>query len=148
MGFGKAGTGEKRGQTERFAEIPSAVRTSFCGSLSLTPAANHITRRGNPRPSFLFPDEPLSGIDLEQALETRNIILGLNRNRIGVRATRHNVKQPLAAAGRAYRAGSPESLGQDPEVKRVYLGRPSAAARRRSLIRQIGDASVWSAPHT
>ena len=44
--------------------------------------------------------------------------------------TDHNVRETLAVTDRAYiinngrifRAGSPDSLGRDPEVKRVYLG--------------------------
>jgi lipopolysaccharide export system ATP-binding protein len=82
------------------------------------------------QPSFLLLDEPFSGIDPKQVLEIQNIVFDLKRNGIGVLVTDHNVRETLAvtdrayiiAAGRIFRAGSPEALGNDPEVKRVYLG--------------------------
>ncbi len=81
-------------------------------------------------PSFLLLDEPFSGIDPIQVLELQNIIFELKRAGIGVLVTDHNVRETLAVTDRAYiinngkifRAGSPEALGHDPEVKRVYLG--------------------------
>jgi lipopolysaccharide export system ATP-binding protein len=81
-------------------------------------------------PSFLLLDEPFSGIDPIQVLELQNIISDLKRSGIGILVTDHNVRETLAVTDRAYiinngrifRAGSPESLGRDPEVKRVYLG--------------------------
>jgi lipopolysaccharide export system ATP-binding protein len=82
------------------------------------------------QPSFLLLDEPFSGIDPKQVLEIQNIVFELKRNGIGVLVTDHNVRETLAVTDRAYiinngrifRAGSPEALGNDPEVKRVYLG--------------------------
>ncbi len=82
------------------------------------------------QPSFLLLDEPFSGIDPKQVLEIQNIVFDLKRNGIGVLVTDHNVRETLAVTDRAYiinngrifRAGSPEALGNDPEVKRVYLG--------------------------
>jgi len=49
---------------------------------------------------------------------------------IGVLITDHNVRETLSVTDRAYiindgkifRHGSPEELGNDPEVRRVYLG--------------------------
>lgn len=81
-------------------------------------------------PSFLLLDEPFSGIDPIQVLEIQRIIFDLKRAGIGILITDHNVRETLAVTDRAYiinngtifRAGSPDSLGRDPEVKRVYLG--------------------------
>jgi len=81
-------------------------------------------------PSFLLLDEPFSGIDPIQVLELQRIIFELKRAGIGILVTDHNVRETLMVTDRAYiinngrifRAGSPESLGRDPEVKRVYLG--------------------------
>ena len=81
-------------------------------------------------PSFLLLDEPFSGIDPIQVLEIQRIIFDLKRANIGVLVTDHNVRETLAVTDRAYsihngkifRAGSPEALGRDPEVRRVYLG--------------------------
>lgn len=81
-------------------------------------------------PSFLLLDEPFSGIDPIQVLELQRIISELKRSGIGVLITDHNVRETLAVTDRAYiisngrifRSGSPDSLSNDPEVKRVYLG--------------------------
>jgi lipopolysaccharide export system ATP-binding protein len=82
------------------------------------------------QPNFLLLDEPFSGIDPIQVLELQRIIFDLKRSGIGILVTDHNVRETLAVTDRAYiinngkifRAGSPEALGRDPEVKRVYLG--------------------------
>lgn len=81
-------------------------------------------------PSFLLLDEPFSGIDPIQVLELQRIIFELKRSGIGILVTDHNVRETLMVTDRAYiinngqifRTGSPEALGRDPEVKRVYLG--------------------------
>lgn len=81
-------------------------------------------------PSFLLLDEPFSGIDPIQVLELQKIIFDLKRSGIGILVTDHNVRETLAVTDRAYiinngrifRSGSPDALGRDPDVKRVYLG--------------------------
>jgi len=81
-------------------------------------------------PSFLLLDEPFSGIDPIQVIELQRIISDLKRSGIGILITDHNVRETLAVTDRAYiinsgkifRTGSPNELGQDPEVKRIYLG--------------------------
>src|SRR5215471_10252059 len=81
-------------------------------------------------PSFLLLDEPFSGIDPIQVLELQRIIFDLKRSGIGILMTDHNVRETLAVVDRAYiindgrifRSGSPDALGNDPEVRRVYLG--------------------------
>jgi lipopolysaccharide export system ATP-binding protein len=81
-------------------------------------------------PSFLLLDEPFSGIDPIQVLELQRVIFDLKRQGIGILVTDHNVRETLVVTDRAYiindgrlfRAGSPEALERDPEVKRIYLG--------------------------
>jgi lipopolysaccharide export system ATP-binding protein len=81
-------------------------------------------------PGFLLLDEPFSGIDPIQVLELQRIIYDLKRSGIGILVTDHNVRETLAVTDRAYiinegrifRSGSPDALGNDPEVRRVYLG--------------------------
>ncbi|MEX2262746.1 MAG: LPS export ABC transporter ATP-binding protein [Bryobacteraceae bacterium] len=81
-------------------------------------------------PHFLLLDEPFSGIDPKQVRELQSIISELKRNKIGILITDHNVRETLAVTDRAYiindgaifRSGSPDELGTDAEVKRVYLG--------------------------
>ncbi len=81
-------------------------------------------------PSFLLLDEPFSGIDPIQVLELQRIISDLKASGIGILVTDHNVRETLAVTDRAYiinngrilKHGTPELLGNDPEVRRVYLG--------------------------
>jgi lipopolysaccharide export system ATP-binding protein len=81
-------------------------------------------------PSYLLLDEPFSGIDPIQVLELQKIIFDLKRSGIGILVTDHNVRETLAVTDRAYiindgrifRSGTPDQLGNDSEVRRVYLG--------------------------
>jgi len=81
-------------------------------------------------PSFILLDEPFSGIDPIAVLDLQKIIAELRDSGIGILVTDHNVRETLSVTDRAYiindgrifRAGTPEQLGNDPEVKRVYLG--------------------------
>ena len=81
-------------------------------------------------PNFILLDEPFSGIDPIAVLDLQKIICDLKASGIGVLITDHNVRQTLSVTDRAYiinegrifRAGSPEQLGNDSEVRRVYLG--------------------------
>jgi lipopolysaccharide export system ATP-binding protein len=81
-------------------------------------------------PSFILLDEPFSGIDPLTVLDIQEIIVRLKESGIGVLVTDHNVRETLQVTDRAYiinngrifRAGSPEELGNDAEVKRIYLG--------------------------
>ncbi len=81
-------------------------------------------------PSFILLDEPFSGIDPIAVLDLQKIIFDLKSSGIGILVTDHNVRETLSVTDRAYiinegrifRTGTPEQLGGDPEVRRVYLG--------------------------
>jgi len=81
-------------------------------------------------PTFILLDEPFSGIDPIAVLDLQKIIAGLKASGIGILVTDHNVRETLSATDRAYiinegrifRTGTPMELGNDPEVKRIYLG--------------------------
>jgi lipopolysaccharide export system ATP-binding protein len=81
-------------------------------------------------PAFILLDEPFSGIDPIAVLELQGIIFELKKNGIGVLVTDHNVRETLSVTDRAYiinegkifRAGTPTELGQDADVRRIYLG--------------------------
>src|ERR1700746_3408023 len=81
-------------------------------------------------PTFILLDEPFSGIDPIAVLDLQKIIFDLKASGIGILITDHNVRETLGVTDRAYimnegrifRSGTPEELGNDPEVKRVYLG--------------------------
>jgi lipopolysaccharide export system ATP-binding protein len=82
------------------------------------------------QPSFILLDEPFSGIDPIAVTDLQEIIFDLKASGIGVLITDHNVRETLSVTDRAYiinegrifRAGTPEVLARDPEVRRVYLG--------------------------
>jgi lipopolysaccharide export system ATP-binding protein len=81
-------------------------------------------------PTFILLDEPFSGIDPIAVLDLQKIIFTLKESGIGVLITDHNVRETLSVTDRAYIinegrifcTGTPEQLGNDPEVKRIYLG--------------------------
>ena len=81
-------------------------------------------------PTFILLDEPFSGIDPIAVLDLQKIISDLKASGIGILITDHNVRETLSVTDRAYiinegrifRAGTPEALGGDPDVRRVYLG--------------------------
>jgi lipopolysaccharide export system ATP-binding protein len=81
-------------------------------------------------PTFVLLDEPFSGIDPIAVLDLQKIISDLKASGIGVLITDHNVRETLSVTDRAYIInegrilghGTPEQLGNDPEVRRVYLG--------------------------
>ena len=81
-------------------------------------------------PTFILLDEPFSGIDPIAVLDLQKIISDLKASGIGILITDHNVRETLSVTDRAYiinegrifRQGTPEQLGGDPEVRRVYLG--------------------------
>jgi len=81
-------------------------------------------------PRFLLLDEPFSGIDPITVLDIQRIVAGLQQRGIGVLVTDHNVRETLRVTDRAYiihngqifRSGTPQELGDDPEVRRIYLG--------------------------
>jgi lipopolysaccharide export system ATP-binding protein len=89
-----------------------------------------IARSLTLQPSFILLDEPFSGIDPLTVKDLQEIIRELSRSGIGVLVTDHNVRETLNVTDRAYilnhgkifRAGTPEVLSADPEVRRVYLG--------------------------
>src|SRR6478736_5077383 len=83
------------------------------------------------QPNFILLDEPFSGIDPIAVLELQKIIFELKASGIGILITDHNVRETLSvtdrayiiAEGRIFRAGTPHELGNDVEVRRIYLGK-------------------------
>ncbi len=81
-------------------------------------------------PQFILLDEPFAGIDPIAIDDIREIILYLKEQGIGILITDHNVRETLGITDRAYimaegkilRSGEPQSLVEDDEVRRLYLG--------------------------
>ena len=89
-----------------------------------------ITRALVISPQFMLLDEPFAGIDPIAVTDIQKIIFHLKSRGIGVLITDHNVRETLRITDRAYivhdgaifRSGTPQSLADDGEVKRIYLG--------------------------
>jgi lipopolysaccharide export system ATP-binding protein len=114
------------------------------GELNLTPLAQspahtlsggerrraEITRALVISPKFILLDEPFAGIDPIAVSDIQKIIFHLKERGIGVLITDHNVRETLRITDRAYivhggvifKSGTPESLADDAEVRRIYLG--------------------------
>ena len=89
-----------------------------------------ITRALVLSPQFMLLDEPFAGIDPIAVSDIQKIIFHLKSRGIGVLITDHNVRETLRITDRAYivhdgvifKNGTPQSLAEDAEVKRIYLG--------------------------
>ena len=81
-------------------------------------------------PDFILLDEPFAGIDPIAVEEIMRIVGALKQRGIGVLVTDHNVHETLSITDRAYllfdgqilKAGTSESLADDPEARKLYLG--------------------------
>lgn len=82
-------------------------------------------------PKFILLDEPFAGVDPIAVEEIQGIIHKLKDKNIGILITDHNVNETLSITDKAYlmydgnilKAGRPEDLAADEEVRRLYLGR-------------------------
>ena len=89
-----------------------------------------ITRALVISPKFMLLDEPFAGIDPIAVTDIQKIIFHLKSRGIGVLITDHNVRETLRITDRAYivhdgvifKSGTPQSLADDQDVKRIYLG--------------------------
>jgi len=81
-------------------------------------------------PKFILLDEPFAGIDPISVVDIKRIIKQLQKRKIGILITDHNVKETLDICSRAYIVnngkvianGSPNELLNNKTVRNVYLG--------------------------
>jgi len=89
-----------------------------------------ISRSLATSPAFILLDEPFAGIDPIAVSDIQSIIAHLKKIGIGVLITDHNVRETLSITDRAYiisegkiiAAGDPNTVAQDENVKKIYLG--------------------------
>ncbi|MDR1006733.1 MAG: LPS export ABC transporter ATP-binding protein [Bacteroidales bacterium] len=81
-------------------------------------------------PKFILLDEPFAGVDPIAVQDIQSIVRTLKDKNIGVLITDHNVHETLSITNRAYllidgsvfKAGTPEELAADEQVRKRYLG--------------------------
>jgi lipopolysaccharide export system ATP-binding protein len=128
-----AGLQQRRARMERLIEQLSLGHVRKTRGYALSGGERRrveIARCLSIEPNFILLDEPFSGIDPIAVHDLQDIIFDLKASGYGVLITDHNVRETLTVTDRAYiinegkifRTGTPEELGQDPEVRRVYLG--------------------------
>jgi len=89
-----------------------------------------IARALAANPRLILLDEPFAGVDPISVGEIQRIIEHLKRRGIGVLITDHNVRETLGICDRAYilndgavlAQGAPDTILNNPDVRRVYLG--------------------------
>jgi len=82
-------------------------------------------------PRFILLDEPFAGVDPISVIEIQKIVKHLTNLGIGVLITDHNVRETLGICDHAYilnegcvlAEGRPETIIDNDEVRKVYLGR-------------------------
>jgi len=81
-------------------------------------------------PDFILLDEPFAGVDPIAVEDIQSIVISLKERNIGVLITDHNVRETLSITDRSYlffdgkilKSGTSESLANDEEARRLYLG--------------------------
>lgn len=90
-----------------------------------------IARALATNPKFILLDEPFAGVDPIAVEDIQLIVSKLKEKNIGILITDHNVHETLSITDRAYllfegrilKSGTSEELANDPQVRKVYLGK-------------------------
>ena len=83
------------------------------------------------KPDFILLDEPFAGIDPIAVEDIQQVVTSLKEQNIGVLITDHNVRETLSITDRSYllysgkilKSGDAETLANDAEVRKLYLGK-------------------------
>ncbi len=83
------------------------------------------------KPDFILLDEPFAGIDPIAVEDIQQVVTSLKEQNIGVLITDHNVRETLSITDRSYllysgkilKSGNAETLANDEEVRKLYLGK-------------------------
>tara|TARA_B100000965_G_C19586056_1_gene755801 strand:+ start:1763 stop:2494 length:732 start_codon:yes stop_codon:yes gene_type:complete len=83
------------------------------------------------KPDFVLLDEPFAGVDPIAVEDIQQMIIALKKKNIGVLITDHNVRETLSITDRSYllyggkilKSGDAQTLANDEEVRRIYLGK-------------------------
>ena len=107
------------------------LRNNLGGSLSGGERRRvEICRTLSLKPDFILLDEPFAGVDPIAVEDIQQIVTSLKEQNIGVLITDHNVRETLSITDRSYllyngkilKSGDAETLANDEEVRKLYLG--------------------------
>ena len=127
---------DKKQRKERLAELLNELDISHLAKNKAYTLSGgerrrtEITRALVTNPKFILLDEPFAGVDPIAVEDIQNIVSRLKDKNIGVLITDHNVHETLSITDRAYllyegvvlKAGTSQSLAEDPEARKLYLG--------------------------
>jgi lipopolysaccharide export system ATP-binding protein len=124
---------ERKRRLEQLLSEFAIERLANSNALSLSGGERRrveIARALAADPIFMLLDEPFAGVDPIAVSEVKGLVKQLTQRGIGVLITDHSVRETLSLVDRAYLIhggkvmiqGKPETITNDPEAKRVYLG--------------------------
>jgi lipopolysaccharide export system ATP-binding protein len=124
---------KRKQRLEELLEEFSITHLAKADALSLSGGERRrveIARALAADPDFMLLDEPFAGVDPIAVVEIQGLVRQLTRRNIGVLITDHSVRETLNLVDRAYLIhggrvmiqGTPETISNDPEARRVYLG--------------------------
>ena len=108
------------------------LRNNLGGSLSGGERRRvEICRTLSLKPDFILLAEPFAGVDPIAVEDIQQIVTSLKEKNIGVLITDHNVRETLSITDRSYllydgkilKSGDAETLANDEEVRKLYLGK-------------------------
>ena len=128
-----------RNKAERMARLQSLLEefsiTHLADSNALALSGGErrrveIARALAADPIFMLLDEPFAGVDPIAVAEVKGLVKQLTQRGIGVLITDHAVRETLGLVDRAYVIhggkvmiqGRPDTISNDPDARRVYLG--------------------------
>jgi len=124
---------ERKARLEQLLEDFSISHIANSDALALSGGERRrveIARALATNPKFMLLDEPFAGVDPIAVAEIQNLVRQLTKKGIGVLITDHSVRETLGLVDRAYLIndgkvmiqGTPETITNDENAKKVYLG--------------------------
>ena len=124
---------ERKGRLEALLDELGLRRVRKSKAYSLSGGERRrleITRALVTQPRYMLLDEPFAGVDPIAVDDLQSIVATVRDRGLGILITDHNVRETLEITDRAYllydgrilKSGDAETLINDPEARRLYLG--------------------------
>lgn len=128
--------GQKRKQQERIDQLLEELDlTKVAATMAYSLSGGErrrveIARALACSPKFMLLDEPFAGIDPIVVGDLQELVAGLQRRKIGILITDHNVRETLGICSRAYilsngkvlESGDPDTIANSEVARKYYLG--------------------------